>query len=185
MHSFHGRWHCRTTSNKEPWHIVHGLNPSHVSIDLASMGCNALVHMWHHGLPHSLECSEICPYSVIGYVDTMVKGLNIRNRLTVHNAFQMPPQVKIQGVWVRLSSRPCNTASTSYPTSGEDVEVSVNINVEVDWRSIVLQPRCLSSCQRHSRTMEVACFAGKSDTFLRPGVAEAELVQVGSQYYIH
>ena len=34
MLSFHDRWHCRTTSNKEPWHRVHGLNPIHVTTDV-------------------------------------------------------------------------------------------------------------------------------------------------------
>ena len=36
MHSFHCRWHCRTTSNKEPWYTVHGLNPIHVTTDVRS-----------------------------------------------------------------------------------------------------------------------------------------------------
>ena len=36
MQSFHGRWHCRTTSNKEPWHTVHGPNPIHVTTDVRS-----------------------------------------------------------------------------------------------------------------------------------------------------
>ena len=31
----------------------------------------------------------------------------------------------------------------------------------------------------HSPAMEAACFAGRPDTFLRSGVVEAELVQVG------
>ena len=29
-------FHCRTTSNKEPWHTVHGLNPIHVTTDIRS-----------------------------------------------------------------------------------------------------------------------------------------------------
>ena len=36
IHSFHGRWHCTTTSNKDPWHTVHGLNPIHVTTDVWS-----------------------------------------------------------------------------------------------------------------------------------------------------
>ena len=37
----------------------------------------------------------------------------------------------------------------SYPMSGEDVEVSVYINLEVGWCSIVLQLHSLLYCQRH------------------------------------
>ena len=36
MHSFFGKWHCRTTSSKEPWHTVHGLNPINVTADVES-----------------------------------------------------------------------------------------------------------------------------------------------------
>ena len=45
-----------------------------------------------------LTHSGLCLNSITGYVDMLLKGLNIRNRLTVHNAFQMPSQVKIQGI---------------------------------------------------------------------------------------
>ena len=44
---------------------------------------------------------------------------------------------------------PCNRASMSYPMSGVDVEVLANISGEVDCCSIMLQPHCLSYCQRH------------------------------------
>ena len=43
------------------------------------------------------ECSRLCQNTVTGYIDMVLKGLNIRNRFNVHNAFQMAPQVKFQG----------------------------------------------------------------------------------------
>ena len=70
----------------------------------------------------------------------------------------------------------------SYRMSRKDVEVSANINAEVGWDSIVVQPHCLPYSQKaHSPAMEAVCFAGKPDMFLHSGIVEAELVQVGGR----
>ena len=34
MLSFHGRWHCRASSDKELWHTVYDLKPIHVTTDV-------------------------------------------------------------------------------------------------------------------------------------------------------
>ena len=38
MHSFHGRWHCWTTSNKELWHITWIPSMSQQMFEVSSMG---------------------------------------------------------------------------------------------------------------------------------------------------
>ena len=110
---------------------------------VASMGRNACMHMSHHGLPHSFECSGLCLYSITDYVDTLLKGLDHQEQAHHTQCFQMPPQVKIQGF--KSGDR---SSATGPPGPIQRlrnvVEVLVNINAEVGWRSSVLQPHCLS-----------------------------------------
>ena len=65
---------------------------------------------------------------------------------------------------------------TSYTTTGVDVvQVLANINV--------LLSHYLSYSIRTFSRNGAACLAGKPDTFLRSGVVEAELVQVGGRQF--
>ena len=178
MHSVHGKWRCRKTSNKEPWHTIQSLNPIHVTTDVQvdSLTCNARVHTSHHGFPHSFECSGMCQKCVTGYVVTLLKGLNIRNWLMVHNTFQMPPQIKCRGF--KSGHRAGHT--TGHP-------VLLNLWVKCGTRLVLHRAVATLSVvlpKAHSPAMEAACYAGRPDLFLRSGVVEAELVQVGVANYL-
>lgn len=109
------------------------------------MRCNAKIHMMYYGLPHCFKCSGLQLNSVTAYMDTLLMGLYIKNWLSTHNAFQMPP-VKIQGV---LSPVIQQTMQLCLRISGEDVvDVLLNNNAQEGWWSI-MQPHDMLYCERH------------------------------------
>ena len=82
MHSFDDRWLCRT-SNKEPWHTVHGLNLINVTTDVGSSLHGTHVHTNADKWRHMLCDWVVLPVRVRGSVHSCCLS-TVSTCLTIH-----------------------------------------------------------------------------------------------------